>query len=49
MASSMVETTPSEQKMVLIGASNLGYCRDHFRQSGLEVIDLTVPGWVASP
>jgi hypothetical protein len=49
MASSKVETTPSEQKVVLIGASNLGYCRDHFRQSGLEVIDLTVPGWVASP
>ncbi len=46
---SMVETTPSEQKVVLIGASNHGYCRDHFRQSGLEVIDLTVPGWVASP
>jgi hypothetical protein len=48
-ASSTVEITPSEQKVVLIGASNLGYCADHFRQSGLEVIDLTVPGWVASP
>jgi hypothetical protein len=44
-----VETTPSEQKVVLIGASYLGYCRDHFCQSGFEVINLTVPGWVASP
>ncbi len=43
------ETKPKEKKVVLVGASNLGNCSDAFRQSGLEVVDLIVPGWLATP
>jgi hypothetical protein len=43
------ETATTEQKGVLIGASNLGHSAIYFRQSGRDVIDLTIPGWVASP
>jgi hypothetical protein len=45
----LVETINTVQKVVLIGASNLGNCSENFRQSGLEEIDLTVPGWLATP
>jgi hypothetical protein len=45
----LAETTSKEQKVILVGASNLGNCSDAFRQSGLDVVDLTVPGWLATP
>jgi hypothetical protein len=37
-----------EQKVVLLGASNLGCCAQRLRKRGKHVIDLTQPGWVAS-
>jgi hypothetical protein len=37
-----------EQKVILLGASNLGCCAQRLRQRGKQVIDLTQPGWVAS-
>ncbi len=40
-----VETGPGPQKVV----SNLGQSCNFFSESGLETINLTVPGWVASP
>jgi hypothetical protein len=33
----------------LLGASNLGNCAEHLRKHGLDVLDLTIPGWIASP
>jgi hypothetical protein len=36
------------QKVVLLGASNLGRCASHLRKQGKQVIDLTQPGWLAS-
>jgi hypothetical protein len=44
-----VETGTGLQKVVLVSASNLGQCRSFFTDLGLEVINLTVPGRVASP
>jgi hypothetical protein len=37
------------QKVILLGASNLGHCADHLRKLGISVIDLTKPGWIATP
>jgi hypothetical protein len=37
-----------EQKVVLLGASNLGGCASRLRRQGKQVIDLTQPGWLAS-
>jgi len=37
------------KKIIAIGASILGQTVSHLRSAGLEVIDLTLPGWVASP
>ncbi len=45
----MVETDTGVQKVILLGASNLNSCVDHFKTLGLEVVDLTTPGWIASP
>jgi hypothetical protein len=42
------ESVNHEQKVVLIGASNLGCCAQHLRERGMRVIDLTQPGWLAS-
>jgi len=36
-------------KLVLIGASNLHRVANNLQQLGWEVLDLTVPGWVATP
>jgi hypothetical protein len=36
-------------QVILLGASNLGHCADRLRQSGKLVVDLTSPGWIASP
>jgi hypothetical protein len=36
-----------EQKVILLGASNLGCCAQRLRKRGKQVIDLTQPGWVA--
>ncbi len=35
--------------MVLVGASNLGQSSNFFCEAGMEIRNLTVPGWVASP
>jgi hypothetical protein len=45
----MVETDTGVQKVILLGASNLNSCVDHFKMNGLEVVNLTTPGWIASP
>jgi hypothetical protein len=37
-----------EQKIILLGASNLGRCAARLRALGSEVVDLTQPGWIAS-
>jgi hypothetical protein len=37
-----------EQKVILLGASNLGHCAQRLRKSGKSVTDLTQPGWIAS-
>jgi hypothetical protein len=37
-----------EQKVVLLGASNLGCCALRLRKQGKQVIALTQPGWLAS-
>jgi hypothetical protein len=43
-----VASDTNEQKVVLLGASNLGCCAQRLRKRGKQVIDLTQPGWVAS-
>jgi hypothetical protein len=43
-----VETNNVAQRVILIGGSNLGCCADRLRRLGKCVIDLTVPGWLAS-
>jgi hypothetical protein len=45
----MVETDTGPQKVILLGASNLSRCAGRLRELGLRVIDLTQPGWIASP
>jgi hypothetical protein len=37
------------QKVILLGASNLGHCAVRFRNLGIAVVDLTIPGWIATP
>jgi hypothetical protein len=37
------------QKVILLGASNLGHCADRLRQAGRVAFDLSSPGWLASP
>jgi hypothetical protein len=41
-------TDNHEQKVILLGASNLGRCASRLRKQGKQVIDLTQPGWLAS-
>jgi hypothetical protein len=43
-----VETNNVSQRVILVGGSNLGCCADRLRRLGKCVVDLTVPGWVAS-
>ncbi len=47
--SPMVEPGTGSQKVILLGASNLSRCAERLRKFGLCVIDLTQPGWIASP
>jgi hypothetical protein len=42
------ESDNHEQKVVLLGASDLGCCAQRLRKRGKRVIDLTKPGWLAS-
>jgi hypothetical protein len=44
-----VEISTGKQKVVLVSASNLGQSRNLFCDAGLKILNLTVPGWVASP
>ncbi len=44
----MCESVNHDQKVVLIGASNLGCCAQRLRDRGKLVVDLTQPGWLAS-
>ncbi len=46
---SAVDPDTGAQKVILIGASNLGQCRDRLRTLGIVVVDLTTPGWIATP
>jgi hypothetical protein len=43
------EPDTESQKVILLGASNLGHCADRFRKLGIAVVDLTIPGWIATP
>jgi hypothetical protein len=43
-----VASDTCEQKVVLLGASNLGCCASRLRKQGEHVVDLTQPGWLAS-
>jgi hypothetical protein len=43
-----VASDTCEQKVVLLGASNLGCCAARLRKQGKQVVDLTQPGWLAS-
>jgi hypothetical protein len=43
-----VATDNCEEKVVLLGASNLGCCAGHLRMLCKTVINLTQPGWLAS-
>jgi hypothetical protein len=45
----MVRLEALEQKIVLIGASNLNPCANHLEQAGYKVDNLCMPGWIASP
>ncbi len=44
-----VESNNASQRIILLGGSNLGCCADRLRRLGKHVIDLTEPGWIASP
>jgi hypothetical protein len=44
-----VGSNTSTQKVILLGASNIGHCADRLRREGFEVIDLSSPGWLATP
>jgi hypothetical protein len=46
---STAESDIDAEKVILLGASNLGNCAESLRQHGLDVLDLTIPGWIASP
>jgi hypothetical protein len=37
------------QKVILLGASNIGHTADRLRREGFEVVDLSSPGWLATP
>jgi hypothetical protein len=37
------------QKVILVGASNLRNSRPHFDSASTRTIDVTVPGWIATP
>ncbi len=43
-----VGTNTSMQKVILLGASNIGHCADRLRREGIEVLDLSCPGWLAT-
>ncbi len=43
-----VGTNISMQKVILLGASNIGHCADRLRREGIEVLDLSCPGWLAT-
>ncbi len=38
-----------EQKIVLVGASNLSHCAKYLELAGHKVDNLCIPGWIASP
>ncbi len=44
-----VDSDIRAQKVILFGASNLGYCVERLRKLSVAVVDLTVPGWIATP
>jgi hypothetical protein len=48
-AFSTMASDTNASKVILLGASNLGNCADRLIQQGLDVLDLTTPGWIASP
>jgi hypothetical protein len=43
------ESDNIEQKVILVGASNLRNSRPHFDGASSRIIDATVPGWTATP
>ncbi len=45
----MAESDIDAEKVIFLGASNLGNCAERLRKHGLDVLDLTIPGWIASP
>ncbi len=45
----MARPEAHEQKIVLVGASNLSQCAKHLELAGHKVDNLCIPGWIASP
>jgi hypothetical protein len=43
------ESDNTEQKVILVGASNLRNSRPHFDGASSRILDATVPGWTATP
>ncbi len=44
-----LESENREQKVLLVGASNLSHSLPHFSDPSVSFIDITQPGWIASP
>jgi hypothetical protein len=45
---SRLSSEPLEQTVVLAGASNLKYSAKHFDCNGLNIVDISCPGWTAN-
>jgi hypothetical protein len=43
------ESDNEMSRVVLLWASNLGCCAERLKKLGLSVVELTSPGWIASP
>jgi hypothetical protein len=43
------ESENREQKVLLVGASNLSHSLPYFTDPSLSFVDITQPGWIASP
>jgi hypothetical protein len=44
-----LESENREQKVLLVGASNLSHSLPYFTDPSLSFVDITQPGWIASP
>jgi hypothetical protein len=44
-----LQSETPEQKVVLIGSSNLKYCKQYFNDPAFTFVDNSVPGWMPTP